>query len=286
MSNVFQVQHLFMLSSPCAAMISLAMALSQHGSLPDPAADTHAHFVALPHRPHTLEEAIYTGGLLVGEVVEWAKGLDPSPTLIHIDMREPECAGALRKKGWATDLWQQLVLAPELRTVRLIPAPKTVDSLWGVMSMHGTGKLKSGVCTIYPTTNLVHCPPHMDMIALNQYFPADDPKGDHSSFPFQWQTATAQWWDDLGIFPSHREMPPLHHIPDITLPTLHQVRGLSWYRGLVEPPPSLSLNPLSEPPRCRTPPPPPPMQPLTPPSTRTVPHLPCPSTLLMGLGIR
>ena len=100
------------------------------------------------------------GGLLVGEVVEWAKGLDPSPTLIHIEMREPARAGALRKKGWTTDLWHQLQLAlPELRAVHLIPTPKTVDSLLGVMSQHGAGKLKSGGCTIYPNTNLLHCPP-------------------------------------------------------------------------------------------------------------------------------
>ena len=99
MSKVFQVPLLSMLFFPCAALISLAMALSQHGSLPDRDAYTHAHFLALPRRPHTLEEATYTGGMLVGEVVEWAKGLDPSPTLIHIDMREPARAGALRKKG-------------------------------------------------------------------------------------------------------------------------------------------------------------------------------------------
>ena len=160
MSKVFQVLLLSMLLFPCAALISLAMALSQHGSLPDPAADTHAHIVALPCHPHTLEEATYTGGLLVGEVVEWAKGFDPSPTLIHIDMRKPTHAGALRKKGCTTDLWHQLQLAlPEWRAVRLIPAPKTVDSLLGVMSQHGAGKLKSGVCTVYPTTNLLHCPP-------------------------------------------------------------------------------------------------------------------------------
>ena len=173
-------------------------------------------------------------------MVEWANGLDPSPTLIHIDMRDPERAGALRKKGWATDLWQQLQLAlRELRAVRLIPAPKTVDSLLGVMSMHGSGKLKSGVFTMHPTTNLVpaHLCPAMDMIALNEYFPSNDPKGDHSSFPFEWHTATAQWWSDLGILPSQPEMPPLHHIPDITLPTLHPMCGLSWYRGLAAPPP-------------------------------------------------
>ena len=131
--------------SPCATLISLAMALSQHGSLPDPAADTHAHFLGLPRRPHTLEEATYTGGLLVGEVVEWAKGLDPSPTLSHIDMREPERAGALRKKGWATDLLQQLQLAlPELRAVRLIPAPNTVDSLWGGHVYARVGQVEIG----------------------------------------------------------------------------------------------------------------------------------------------
>ena len=71
--------------------------------------------------------------------------MHPSPTLIHIDMREPGCAGALCKKGCATDLWQQLQLALlELRTVHLIPAPKAVDSPLGVISMHGSGKLKSG----------------------------------------------------------------------------------------------------------------------------------------------
>ena len=57
-------------------------------------------------------------------------GLDPSPTLIHINMTNLAYAGALRKKGWTTDLWHQLQLAlPKLRAVRLIPARKTVDSL-------------------------------------------------------------------------------------------------------------------------------------------------------------
>ena len=100
MPNVFQLEHLSMLSSFCAALISLAMALSQHSSLPNPGANTHTHFLALPRRPHTLEEATYTRGLLVGVVVEeWAKGFDPSPTLIHIGMPYPERAAAPRKKG-------------------------------------------------------------------------------------------------------------------------------------------------------------------------------------------
>ena len=100
------------------------------------------------------------GGLLVREVVERAKGLDPFPTVNHIDMREPEHAGALRKKRCATELWPQLhpPPPPELTAFRLIHAPETVDSLFRVMSMHGVGKLKSGACTIYPTANLIHCP--------------------------------------------------------------------------------------------------------------------------------
>ena len=141
-----------MLSSRFAALISLARVLLQHSSLPHPAADTHAHCPALPCRPYTLEEATYTGGLLVGEVVERVKGLDPTPTLIHIDIREPERVGALHKKGCATELRQQLQLAPsELRPIRLIPAPKTLDSLLRVMSMSGAGIVLriAGYCLLY-----------------------------------------------------------------------------------------------------------------------------------------
>ena len=118
--------------------------------------------------------------------------------------------------------------------------------------------MKSGLCTVYPTTNLVHRPPpNMDMIAHNDYFPAGDPQGDHPTFPFERQTTASQWWDDLGLIPSHPKVPPLHHIPDITVPTLHQMCGMSWYRGLADAPPPLSPpNPLCAPPLCPTPPPP------------------------------
>ena len=43
---------------------------------------------------------------------EWAKGLDPFSPLIQTDMRESKRAVALpKKKGWATELWQQMQLA-------------------------------------------------------------------------------------------------------------------------------------------------------------------------------
>ena len=157
MPNFFQVWHLSMLSPPCVALICIAMALSQHVSLPNPAADTNTHFLDLPRRLHTPEEATSTGGLLVGEVVESAMGLDPFPTLINIDMRDLERAGALRKEGWATNLWQQLQLAlPELRAVRFIPAPQTVLLSLGGHVYTWVGHIEIGGLHHLPHQYLVH----------------------------------------------------------------------------------------------------------------------------------
>ena len=69
--------------------------LSQIGSLslPDPSAGTLGHYQGIPLRPGTLEEATYTGGLAMEEVVGWAKALATPPQLIHVDMRTAERAG-------------------------------------------------------------------------------------------------------------------------------------------------------------------------------------------------
>ena len=98
------------------------------------------------------------------------------------------------------------------------------------------GKPKPGLCAIYPTTNLVHCPKRMDMIVINNYFLAGELQVDHSNLPFEWHTVQAQWWDDVGILPSLLTVPPFHRILDITLPTLHRMKGLSCYRGIADPP--------------------------------------------------
>ena len=163
------------------------------------------------------------------------KAFGPFPTLIRIHMREPVGVGALHNKGWATDLWQQLHLSlSEFRAVCLIPPPKRVHSLFGVMLTHGTGKLISGVHTVHPTTNSVHCPPRMEMITLNEYLCASDPQEEHS------------------YLPSHPEMDPLRHILDITLPTLHEmVSGMGR-----PPPPPASLPHLRTGPLPDSPPPP------------------------------
>ena len=55
---------------------------------------------------------------------------------------------------------------PGLRAVRLIPARDSVESLLGIMATHTVGKPKPGLCAIYPTIGLVHCPMRMDMIAI------------------------------------------------------------------------------------------------------------------------
>ena len=156
----------------------------------------------------------------------------------------PRKRGWFGKKGWATHLFRELQVAlPGLRVVRLIPARDTVESLLGIMATHTLGKPKPVLCAIYPTTGLVHCPMRMDMIAINNYFPAGEPQADHSALPFQWQAAQAQWWDDMGILPSHPTMPPLQHIPDIIVPTLHRMKGLGWYRLIADPPPFITPEP-------------------------------------------
>ena len=236
--------------------------LFQIGSL-DPSAGTLGHYQGIPLRPGTLEEATYTGGVAVEELVGWAKGLATPHQLIHVDMRTAERAGWFGKKGWATHDFRELQAALlGLRAVRLIPAGSTVDSLLGIMATHTVGKPKPGLCAIYPTTGLVHCPMRMDMIAINNYFPAGEPQADHSNLPFEWHAVQTQWWDDLGILPSHPTVPPLHHIPDITLPPLHRMNGLSWYRGIADPPlhyaraPFAQGTPAGPPPRMPPPTPP------------------------------
>ena len=63
----------------------------------------------------------------------------------------------------------------------------------------------------------------------------------------------------MGILPSHPTVPPLHHIPDITVPTLHRMKGLGWYQGIADPPPPfitpeppLRTAPLQDPPSDAT----------------------------------
>ena len=76
---------------------------------PDPAADNLAQYQALPITHHQLEEATYLPGARgVDDVVGWAASLDPSPEVIHIDLRSPTRNSYLGQKTWSTTLWREL----------------------------------------------------------------------------------------------------------------------------------------------------------------------------------
>ena len=142
--------------------------LASLASRPHPAADTLAHYQALPVAHHQLEEAAYQSGALgVDDVVGRAASLDPSPDVIHIDMRSPTRNSYLGGRGWATTLWRELRRQlPSLKFLHLTPLPSSVDQLLNLMRSNPVRKPKDAHVQVYPTTNLVHTPPHCDMVCL------------------------------------------------------------------------------------------------------------------------
>ena len=217
--------------------------LASLASRPDPAADTLAHYQALPVAHHQLEEATYESEALgVDAIVGWAASLDPSPDVIHIDMRSPTRNSYLRGRGWATTLWRELRhQLPTLKFLHLTPLPSSVDQLLNSMRNNPVGKPKDAHVQVYPTTNLVHTPPHCDMVCL-QDLSVGAPT-DHSFFPFSWHLANPRWWDDLGVAPFHPTIPPQVHVPDVTHPTFYSTTSLQWYRGASCAPPFISSEP-------------------------------------------
>ena len=135
--------------------------LASLASRPDPAADTLAHYQALPVAQHQLEEATYESGALgVDDIVGWAASFDPSPDVIHIDMRSPTRNSYLGGRGWATTLRRELHRQlPSLKFLHLTPLPSSVDQLLNSMRTNPEGKPKDAHVQVYPTTNLVHTPP-------------------------------------------------------------------------------------------------------------------------------
>ena len=217
--------------------------LASLASRPDPAADALAHYQALPVAHHQLEEATYeSGALRVDDIVGWAASLDPSPDVIHIDMRSPTHNSYLGGRGWATTLWRELRRQlPSLKFLHLTPLPSSVDQLLNLMRTNPVGKPKDAHVQVYPTTNLVHPPPHCDMLCLQDL--AAGALADHSFFPFSWHLANPRWWDALGIAPFHPTIPPQVHVPDVTHPTFYSTTSLQLYRGASCAPPFISSEP-------------------------------------------
>ena len=118
--------------------------LASLASRPDPAADTLANYQALPVAHHQLEEATYESEALgVDDIVGWAVSLDPSPDVIHIDMRSPTRNSHLGGRGWATTLWRELRhQLPTLKFLHLTPLPSSVDQLLNSMRNDPVGKPK------------------------------------------------------------------------------------------------------------------------------------------------
>ena len=127
--------------------------LASLASRPDPAADTLAHYQALPVAHHQLEEATYESEALgVDDIVGWAASLDPSPDVIHIDMRSPTRNSYLGGRGWATTLWRELRhQLPTLKFLHLTPLPSSVEQLLNSMRNNPVGKPKDTHVQVYPT---------------------------------------------------------------------------------------------------------------------------------------
>ena len=135
--------------------------LASLASRPDPAADTLAHYQALPVAHHQLEEATYGSGALgVDDVVGWAASLDPSPEVIHIDMRSPTRNSYLGGRGRATTPWKELRRQlPFLKFLHLTPLPSSVDQLLNSMRTNPVGKPKDAHVQVYPTLTSSTPPP-------------------------------------------------------------------------------------------------------------------------------
>ena len=153
-----------------------------------------------------------------------------------MDMRSPTRKSYLGGRGWATTLWRELRRQlPSLKFLHLTPLPSSVDQLLNSMRTNPVGKPKDAHVQVYLTTNLVHTPPHRDMVCLQDL--AAGAPADHSFFPFS----------DLGIAPFHPTIPPQVHIPDLTHPTFYSTTSLQWYRGASMAPPFISSEPPSAP---------------------------------------
>ena len=221
--------------------------LASPQSRPDPAANTLAHYQALPLAHHQLEEATYQSGALgVDDVVGWAASLDPSPNVIHIDLCSPIRDSYFGEEARAKILWRELRRQlPSLKFLHLTPQPATLYQLLNSVRTNPVRKPTDAHVQVYPTTNLVYTSPHCDVVCLHDL--AAGAPAYHSFFAFSWHFASPRWWENLGIAPFHPTIPQQVHIPDITHPTFYTTTSLQWYRGASMPPPPFIST---EPPLC------------------------------------
>ena len=146
-------------------------------------------------------------GRWVDDVVGWAASLDPSPDVIHIDLRSPTRNSYPGEKAWATNLWRELRRQlPSLKFLHLTPQPGTLDQLLKSMRTNPVGKPKDAHVQVFPTTNLVYTPPNCDMVCLHDL--AAGAPADHSLFPLLLASCQPTVVGGFG----HRPFPS-HHPP-------------------------------------------------------------------------
>ena len=144
--------------------------LSQKGSpsLPDPSDGTLGHYQGIPLRSGTLEKATYTGGAGSGGCGGVGEGVatpPPADSYSHANTRKD---GMVWEKRLGHSPFSGVAGGPPGVAGR--PAHSrgfNRGTLLGIMVTHTVGKPKPGLCAIYPTTSVVHCPMRMTMIAIN-----------------------------------------------------------------------------------------------------------------------
>ena len=89
-----------------------------------------------------------------------AASLDPSPDVIHINLRSPTRNSYLWGKVCSTTLLRELRRQlPCLKFSHLTPHPATIDQLFNSMRTNLVGKLKDAHVQLYPSNTLVYTPP-------------------------------------------------------------------------------------------------------------------------------
>ena len=223
-------------------------------SRPDPAADTLAQYQALPVAHHQLEEATYLSGALgVDDVVGRAASLDPSPEVIHIDLRSPTSNSYLGGKAWSTTLWREVrSQLPPLKFLHRTPQPATIDQLLNSMrtSRWGSPRTPTSRCT--PSLTLCIPPPIATLCACTILV-----QGHHLTTPFSPSLGTLPAPGGGRIRASRLSIPPSpRRCTSPTSPTPHSTVQVLCNGTVVphaHPPfissePPLRTEPLLEPP--------------------------------------
>ena len=114
----------------------------------------------------------------------WAASLDPSPEVIHIDLRSPSRNSYLGGRGWATTLWRELRRQlPSLKFLHMTPLPSSLDQLLNCMRTNPVGKPKDPPSRCTPPLTSCIPPPTATWCACTILLQVHRPTTPFSPFP-------------------------------------------------------------------------------------------------------